>query len=191
MRCSKPLDHGEKEYCMDCRKHSHAYECGFAAFLYRGEMQESLMRFKYGGRQEYGYFYAKVLAEAAGTFLEKACPDVLLPVPIHRLKFLKRGYNQAEILADQLSKLWKLPVNTTCLKRIRHTKAQKNLSPRERRKNLRAAFQICEAVTWKSVMLVDDIYTTGSTVDAIAELLKEAGVERVYFVTVCIGMGES
>lgn len=191
LKCSKPLDNQEKEYCLDCRRGSHEYERGYAAFLYQGYMQESLMRFKYGGRQEYGMFYGSILAEFAGHFFRGCRPQILIPVPVHRSKLIKRGYNQAEILAAEISKRWKIPMEAKCIRRTRHTKAQKNLTPRERKKNLTDAFEICGNVPWKSVMLVDDIYTTGSTVDALAGILKEAGVEKVYFIAVCIGSGES
>lgn len=191
LQCSKPLDSSEKEYCLDCQKSHHEYERGFAAFLYQGEMQESLMRFKYGGRQEYGVFYGRSLAGLALDFFRKSRPEVLIPVPVHRSKLLRRGYNQAEVLAEELSKRWKIPMDTECIKRSKHTKAQKNLTPKERRENLMDAFEVCGKVPWKSVMIVDDIYTTGSTVDALAKKLKAAGVKQVYFITVCIGSGDS
>ena len=75
------------------------------------------------------------------------------------------------------------------MKRAKKTRAQKNLDNKERRKNLKEAFRMTHPVKYRRVLIVDDIYTTGSTVDTLAKLLKEHGVENVYFITVCIGKG--
>lgn len=189
MHCSKPLRSDGVEFCLDCKRHKFSYDCGFAAFLYSGKMKDSLMRFKYGGRQEYRRFYGEMLNLFAAEKVKRWAPEVLIPVPVHPGKLRKRGYNQAEVLALELGKLWNIPVDSQYMKRIKKTKAQKNLDDKERRKNLRQAFAVAGDEDYRRVLIVDDIYTTGSTVDALAKLLKEKGVEEVWFVTVCIGKG--
>lgn len=189
MHCSKPLDVDTEELCLDCGQQKFYYDQGFAVFLYEGRIRESLMRFKYGERQEYGSFYAKMLNLFAQKWVERWKPEVLIPVPVHATKLRKRGYNQAEILAKELSKIWKIPMDNHCMKRTKKTRAQKNLDNKERRKNLKEAFNMTHPVKYRCVLIVDDIYTTGSTVDTLAKLLKEYGVENVYFITVCIGKG--
>ena len=189
MHCSKPLSSDGEELCPDCKRHKFSYDCGFAAFLYRGKMKNSLMRFKYGGRQEYREFYGEMLNLFAAEKVRRWSPEVLIPVPVHPGKLRQRGYNQAEVLARKLGEVWDIPLDSQCMKRIKKTRAQKDLDDKERRKNLRHAFSVVGDVDYRSVLIVDDIYTTGSTVDALAKLLKEKGVEEVYFVTVCIGKG--
>lgn len=189
MHCSKPLGNRMEEFCEDCKRHRFLYDQGFAVFLYEGAVRESLMRFKYGNRQEYGRFYARMLDCFGGEKVRRWDPEVMIPVPVHEAKRRKRGYNQAEVLAKELQKIWKIPVDSRCMRRTKNTKAQKSLNHEERRKNLREAFAAKGSVGYKSVLIVDDIYTTGSTVDAMAKILREQGVERVYFVTVCIGRG--
>lgn len=189
MKCSKPLEDDRGEYCMDCTRLHFSYDQGLAACVYGGKMQQSLMRFKYGGRQEYAVFYAGMLDALAGPQVKRWRPEVLIPVPVHPARLRSRGYNQSEVLARQLGKRWNIPLDVSCVLRIRKTRAQKELDDKERRKNLRQAFAVSGPVPYRSVLVVDDIYTTGSTVDAIARILKENGVERVYFAAVCIGRG--
>lgn len=189
MRCSKPLEGYTEEFCPDCKRQSFSYDQGFAAFLYQGKMQESLMRFKYGGRQEYGKFYAQALSVCSESLVKRWQVEVLIPVPVHPQRLRMRGYNQAEVLAQELSSLWQIPVDAKSLARMKKTKAQKELDPTERRKNLKDAFVLTRTVGWKSVLIIDDIYTTGSTVHTLGKLLKEHGVKKVYFLTVCIGKG--
>lgn len=189
MRCSKPIDSAEKEFCLDCERHEFRFDCGFAVFLYCGKIKASIARFKYGGRQEYGRFYGEMLNLFAASYIADWKPEVLIPVPVHAAKLSKRGYNQAKVLADILGKTWGIPVDSRSVKRRKKTRAQKNLNPGERRRNLKEAFTLVKEVRYKTVVLVDDIYTTGSTIDALATLLKDHGVEKVYFLAACIGRG--
>lgn len=189
MNCSKPIENETEELCLDCRRHHFSYDSGFAVFLYSGKMKDSVLRFKYQGRQEYAQFYGQMMNLFASDYIKRWKPDVLMPVPIHREKLVKRGYNQAQVLAETLGGMWGIPVDAKSLKRKRRTRAQKELNPQERKKNLREAFTLNKKVKYDTVVLVDDIYTTGSTVDVLAGLLKENGVKKVYFLTVCIGKG--
>ncbi len=117
---------------------------------------------------------------------------VLIPVPIHKNRYKSRGYNQAELIAKELEKIAKLPTQNRWLIRVKDTLPQKELSDKERRGNLLQAFRVNKKGLElnqipKCVILIDDIYTTGSTLEACAMALKEAGVQRVYFLCVCIG----
>ena len=102
----------------------------------------------------------------------------------------RRGYNQAEMIARELACIWGVPLEKNAVKRIRNTKPQKLLSDEERKNNLKKAFQAAEfIVKYKKILLVDDIYTTGSTVEAVACELMRCGVEQVFFLTLCTGEG--
>ena len=115
---------------------------------------------------------------------------MILPVPMYRKKQKKRGYNQAEILAREVGKHLDIPVRTDLVRRIRNTKPQKDMTLQMRRKNLRDAFGVSSELTGcGNILLIDDIYTTGSTIDAIAKILKQRGAGKIYFLTACTGIG--
>ena len=189
-KCGKPVD-PEEEYCSDCRVKKHIYYRGAAAFRYRS-VSGSLYRFKYEGRREYADYYGREMARALDRFIEEAgpahMPQILVPVPCSAQRIRKRGYNQAAVLAQKTSEIVQIPVDTDVLKRSKDTKAMRNMSASERQNNLKKAFHAYgNSVRLKSIMLIDDIYTTGATVDACAQALLEAGAEEVSFLAFAIG----
>lgn len=188
--CGKQLTNPEQEYCYDCEHSSHAFDCGRGLFLYQEPLKASLMRFKFSGRKEYGVFFGILMQKYSMDFIRQIRPQVILPVPIHRKKYYTRGYNQAEVLAREMSRGLSIPVRTDLVLRKKFTKAQKELGKKDRKKNLEKAFWVHpDAAEYRCVLLIDDIYTTGSTIHAIAKKLKEAGVEKVCFIALCIGKG--
>lgn len=192
-RCGKPVATREQEYCRDCRSQSFHYVRGYPLWLYEGAAKRSMAAFKYKGRQEYAGFYGEALMERYGKELRRLGFDTIIPVPVHKEKQRLRGYNQAELLAREIGKALKLPVEAEALLRVRSTKPQKGLNQKERQKNLERAFQ-CNPRHGKDkplgrVLLVDDIYTTGSTIEACTRALLQAGAKEVYFITLCIGKG--
>ena len=98
-----------------------------------------------------------------------------------------RGFNQAEDLAEKIGELLQIPVVAGLAVKKRETKSQKKLNAAERMRNLKDAFQITESVRGLRILIVDDVYTTGSTIETLAECLKESGAGEIYFVTLCIG----
>ena len=189
MRCGKPLEEDE-EFCGDCRDNRRSFESGRALFVYDGIMQESMARFKYSGRREYGAVYAEELYRHYGSWVKQTGAGMLVPVPVHPARYRRRGYNQAEIFANELSRLSGIPVDNRLLMRVKNTRPQKELDDKERVHNLNNAFQIMgDSVKYRRVLLTDDIYTTGTTIDECAGVLKAGGVSNVYFLTVCIGRG--
>ncbi|NCB91888.1 MAG: ComF family protein [Clostridia bacterium] len=188
--CGKPLPSKEQEYCYDCSQHEHNYDYGRGIFMYQPPLKESLMRFKFKGRKEYGEFLGKLMCEYGKDFIRQVRPEVIIPVPVHKKKKNMRGYNQAEVLAKVISRGFSIPIRTDLVLRKKFTKAQKELDRKERKHNLERAFYAKkEAGAYESVLVIDDIYTTGSTVDAIAGKLKKQGVKKVYFLSLCIGKG--
>ena len=191
-RCGKPVEE-EQEYCYDCRKQEFHYQQGFSLWLYEGAAKQSVTAFKYKGRQEYAAFYGEELVRAYGKKLKDLNINVIIPVPIHKERERLRGYNQAELIARELSKALQIPLEAKALLRVRSTKPQKQLNYKERQRNLEKAFQ-CKPIPCKkrklgNVLLVDDIYTTGSTIEACTKSLLAAGAVKVYFITLCIGNG--
>lgn len=150
-----------------------------------------LYRYKYGNRRDYTEFFAKEAARLYAGWIRQKAIEMIVPIPLSARKMRKRGYNQAEIFAKRLAELVGLPCRGKLLARTRDTAPQKQLSAQERKNNLKNAFKIREnIVNLKRVLLVDDIYTTGSTIDAASLVLKQAGVKEVYFLCISIGQGQ-
>ena len=175
MKCGQPLAGNEEEYCAD--------------WLHRKPVSDSIYRFKFHNQRAFGAYYARELAGRFEEELYRWAPDFLVPVPLHPKKERQRGYNQALILARELGRLTGIPVADKLLRRVRYTTPQKKLGHRARRQNLHGAFQASEGVRGAVIVLVDDIYTTGNTISGAAKALKEAGAEKVYFLTISIGQG--
>ena len=115
---------------------------------------------------------------------------MIVPVPMYKKKQRVRGYNQAETFAVELSKLTGIPVDTRFILRVKDTVPQKELDDLKRKNNLKSAFQKTEnIVQYKHILVVDDIYTTGSTAEAVAEELLKTKNCQVYFLSICIGKG--
>ena len=182
MRCGKKLT-GEGEYCSECKTKSHHFTRGRGLYEYKSASLP-IYRFKYGGRQEYGEFFGEQMAEYLGDFVRNAAPDALVPIPLHKKRMAARGYNQADLLARAMGKRLGIPVRRDILLREKNTSPLKYENPKQRQNNLKKAFNIAQNdVKLKRVVLIDDIYTTGSTVDEAAKTLKAAGVREVFFVT--------
>ena len=150
-------------------------------------MRYSIMKYKYFGCQEYSRFYGKSLYIYGKDMLALWKQQIIIPVPLHRRKQRIRGFNQAELLAKELSRYAGIPVDTAILKKCHATRSQKKLDAAERKKNLQKAFQVVGHPSGMRILLIDDVYTTGSTMDVLAKLLLEKGASHVYFLTLCIG----
>lgn len=187
LKCGKQLKNQEKEYCMDCTRHRREFLQGRSLYQYHS-VAPGIYRMKYGNRQEYADFYGEEIIYYLGNFIRYIQPDALIPIPLHSSRQRKRGYNQAELLADAISKYSNIPVYNKILIRRKKTVPLKYLNPQERQNNLKKAFHMVENdVKLKVIILVDDIYTTGSTIEEAASVLKEGGVEKVYFITLANG----
>ncbi len=115
---------------------------------------------------------------------------IIIPVPITKNRYYERGYNQAELLAKQLSECMRIPMEKDVLYRIKKTRPLKEMNGEQRHRNLKGAFAVSKS--WnprQNILLIDDIYTTGSTIERAAGILKKAGVENVYFLTLSFGQG--
>ena len=194
--CGRPVLDGE-EICADCGEKEHSFDRGAGAFLYEGAFRESLGALKYRGEAEFGKRLGYLAAEELSEMIREWRPDRIVPVPLHKKRLRKRGYNQAARIADGISLFTGIPVDPKLLIRVRPTEALKGLGAAERNAELRSAFSLAgsrgeaasEPFSLGRILLADDIYTTGSTLDAAAGVLKVAGAEAVFFLTVCIGQG--
>lgn len=189
-KCGKPIQQEAKEFCCDCEGKDTYYDQGRNLWLHKGMVKKSIYEFKYKNRRIYGIGYAEEMYRLYKEKIRDWNVTCIIPIPLHRNRKRQRGYNQAEIIAKHLGKLMGIKVDTKAVERIQNTKPQKELGPKERRRSLQQAFRIKKG--WKcerSVLLIDDIYTTGSTIDCVAKVLKGYGVSKVWFLTISIGQG--
>ena len=187
LKCGRGLLDETKELCGSCRKKSHPFVSARAVFFYGGGIKKGMYRFKYGGRRAYGRTYADLALRRCGRWLKGVEPDFIVPVPMYLKKERERGYNQAKTLGHALSKATGIPY-INCLKRVKSTIPLKLLSPEQRKKNIKGAFILGKAdIKYKRILLVDDIYTTGATVDECTRILLEGGAAAVYVFSVCTG----
>lgn len=192
LKCGKGIDHAEDEYCEDCIRIPKSYQRGFPAFWYLDGVKTSLYDFKYNNQRGQASFYSSSICARYGERIKALRIDGLVPVPVHPHKKRTRGYNQAEVLAQRLGKDLHIATYPRYLQRVVDTNPQKELNDKERMKNLKSAFKIGEnKIKLKRVLLVDDIYTSGATIEACTKALLENGAEMVYYTSVAIGRGFS
>lgn len=189
-KCGKPLENEREEYCLDCNCKTHVFIQGKALWVYEKDAKQSLYRFKYQNRREYAAVYAFETAEKYGNWMKRMGIRVILPVPLHKKKYRRRGYNQAQLYAKELSRLTQIPLAADHIVRVKNTKPQKELNDIQRKNNLQKAFKIEKSIVQSDyILIVDDIYTTGSTIDSVALVLQQNGAEHIYFCCVSIGKG--
>ena len=187
-KCGKPIRYEEQEYCLDCQKRSFHYVQGRSIWIHKGVVPWSVYQFKYHNRRAFGEFYAKELYRIYGKKIQEWGIDLIVPVPLHWKRKRKRGYNQSEIVARHLGELTGILVNNRLIFRKKYTKPQKTLNDRERVKNLQNVFGTGKIkVKGQHILLIDDIYTTGSTIDAVSKVFLEEGHNKVWFLTISIG----
>jgi ComF family protein len=189
-KCGKQLLLEEQEYCYDCFCKPHQFTRGIALCSQEEWIKKSIYNFKYNNKREYAKIYANEIVLRYKNRIESWNADVLIPIPLHQSKMRSRGFNQAEDLCRELSSKLHIPMSKDSIKRVKKTLPQKELNDKERIKNLKKAFKIDGIdVKSKRVILIDDIYTTGSTIDSVAAILKNFGVSEIYFITISIGEG--
>jgi len=173
-------------YCTELGFH---FEQGVAACLARGVVLASIHHFKYDRQMYFGTHLADWIVTAGRAHMDWSDVDAVVPVPLHPRKKREREFNQAEYLADAVGAAFEKPVWKRHLRRVRDTGTQTKLSREERLRNLRDAFEARDGGAWKGkrVVLVDDVFTTGATLDACARVLRIAGAAEVRVLTVARG----
>lgn len=194
------------EYCDECKsfansakyfpnimkkekmKEFSAITQGKALYLYRGEIKQTMYRFKYNNKREYAKFFAIQAVEKYGDWMRERKIQAIVPVPMYRKKERRRGYNQAWCFARELSVLTGIPIADKLVNRVKDTPALKGLNRQERKNCLKNAFhEEKNIVQYKHILVVDDIYTTGVTAQAVADVLRKKGISNIYTMSICIG----
>jgi len=187
MKCGRTVSDPSEELCRDCAGRAKSFEYGVALTDYDDLMQRVITDIKYRNRREYIRPFGRLFCLKRGEALRAMRADCLVPVPVHPSRLKTRGFNQAELLAEEISAGTGIPLRTDLLFRTGRTAAQKELSPDERIRNLEGAFS-AESLPGgiRRVILVDDIYTTGSTAETCTRILKAVGAEKVYIAVLSI-----
>ncbi len=189
-KCGKSVGSESVEYCLDCTRHPRSFEYNLAVFHYNDCASRSMAGVKYKNKREFLDFYGEAAWLRFERQLLHMAPQVLVPVPVHPSRKRARGFNQAEVLAERLAAHMGVPVCPDGLARVKKTAPQKELDPSQRLKNLQQAFAPGKLPSGvKTVLLTDDIYTTGSTLEACARTLKAMGAEKVWGLTIFVGQG--
>jgi ComF family protein len=177
VRCARPRPGAsvDNEICGRCLADAPHYDRTLAAFRYDFPLDKLVQSFKYGHRLALAAYFGEQLAALAG----RPQADLLVPLPLHSERLRDRGFNQALELARPVSAAWQLPIDATSCQRVRNTPAQADLPWRGRIKNMRGAFHCCADFTGKRIVLIDDVMTSGATLDECARTLKLHGAVDV------------
>lgn len=182
--CGVPFLHspGPAHRCGECHAGDRPFVEARSAYVYGAGVDAAVKAFKYGGKSMLSESLGEMLLGASDSL--SARPDVVMPVPLHKNRLRKRGFNQSLLLARVLSRKLSVRLDYSSLTRVRHTEQQTGLKPDEREKNVAGAFAVVPGadLTGKRVLLVDDVYTTGATIKECSKVLKKAGSE-VYAIT--------
>ncbi len=191
-RCALPFVGAvEGEFnCGYCKELEFHFTRAAAACLARGVVLDAIHHFKYNRRMYYGKHLADWIVAAGQRWVNWGEVDGIVPVPLHPRKKRDREFNQAEYLAEAVGEAFLKPVWKRALRRVRDTKTQTRLDAQQRRENLRGAFapgRQAGSVKGQRIVLVDDVFTTGATLDACAKVLRVAGAADVRVLTVARG----
>jgi ComF family protein len=173
---------GGSQLCIACASETPSYSGARSFGYYGGELGLCLRAIKFQGRRNLAAHIGPLMARTAAAGFGRTAIDTMVPVPLHPRRHRQRGFNQAALLAQEVSRCLAVPVETRLLVRVRPTAPQVGLDNQQRRVNVRGAFS-CPyppGIQGASVLLVDDIMTTGATAESAAAALKEAGAARVW-----------
>lgn len=181
-----PLETSHAPLCHICRRGLYDFDFARSYGIYSPAMARAIMLLKHHAVLPLGDWFARRIAEAAKPHPEMYAADVIVPVPVHRARLRERGYNQADLIARPLAKLLGLPVQSCLLVRTKPRPDKLRLTMRERWRTVRGAYEMQQGVRVDKlkVLLVDDVLTTGATLDACSRALRKAGAAQVVALTV-------
>ena len=176
--------------CHECRKTTYHFDCAWAATIYNKSMKQLIHFFKYRQKTYLRSYFSRLMTAFLHVYqIDLACFEAAVPIPLHPSRARERGYNQSQLLLEGLLSTVKIPILKNSLIRIKNTPNQALLGKKDRWTNIRGAFRIKShlSVNNKSILIVDDLLTTGATTSEAARLLKDAGAKKVGVFTLAIG----
>jgi len=192
--CSLPYEYTQASYshpesdllCASCLAQPPSFDSARSSMRYDDASRDMILAYKHADRTEIAISFAPLMITAGADFWKNK--PGLIPVPLHPFRLLKRRYNQAALLAQLIAKHLSLTYLPDTLLRVRHTPPQGHLSPQDRNANVKRAFRlnprVADHVKGADLVVIDDVYTTGATVNACARVLKEAGAKTVNILTI-------
>jgi ComF family protein len=167
--------------CASCRNQSLGFDAALRLGPYDGRLSDAVLRMKHAPGEPVAESFGRLFAERHGAAMKAAGIDLVVPVPLHWLRRWSRGYNQAEAIGREIAAAAELEFSPGCLRRVKSASQHAQPSATARRENIRGAFRHRPraSVSSRTVLLVDDVMTTGGTAGEAARILKEAGAEKV------------
>ncbi|MFA5087699.1 MAG: ComF family protein [Candidatus Omnitrophota bacterium] len=190
-KCSRPLqeEHRDKPLCQECQKTHPHFDSAWGACLYNGQLRKLIHLFKYGNKVSLRHYFSGLIFSFLSTYhIDTKRYNLLVPIPLHAVRLRERGYNQAQLLSEVLGQKLAITQSSHNLIRVRNTCNQAILRQKERWTNIQGAFRIkhYSQFSKRTILLIDDLMTTGATVSEAARILKEAGAKRVDVLTLAI-----
>jgi ComF family protein len=192
-RCGMPFEcaEGGDHLCDQCIAGEKPYAVARSMALYEGALHDAIQKFKYRGKTGIGTTLGNLMADFASGIWDMQAFDLIVPAPLHIKKLRERGFNQAVVLSQPVSRRFRIPLDFSSLKRIRATPPQVGMGKHARPLNVKGAFAVQnqEAVEGKRILLIDDVYTTGSTLIECSRVLVDAGAAAVAVLTAARAIG--
>jgi ComF family protein len=178
-RCGKPMPVAVEE-CGECQKSSPAFDYVHTLYRYQPPVDQLVQQLKYNRKLYLARMFGEKLREAsAGWIHETGKPDLIVPVPLHQNRLRKRGFNQSSEIARTMAKFLGVRLEVDAITRSRKTEPQTELPLQRRKQNIRGAFEVDTSLKDLSIVVIDDVITSGHTVNELARVLKRAGASRV------------
>ena len=185
-KCSRPLKKPEARLCRHCAKRVLYFDRCWCALSYSHTVRHLVHLFKYAGKTGLRRHFARFLIDYVKKYRVpiREC-DLIIPVPLHPARFRERGFNQSELIAHSAAQNLRVMCSTNCTARVRYTPNQARVNSKQRWTNMQGTFRIrnCRAVRNKTILVIDDVLTTGATLSEIALALKSSGAKTVYGLT--------
>ena len=186
--CGRLLEIGD--ICAQCSAHERPYDKGIIAIVYDDLARDIMKSYKFENKLPYARFFAKELEEKVKPYEEDI--DIVTSVPIHFFKAVSKGYNPPAVIAKKMAKALNLEYSGMLLKRVRYTKSMSLLKNIDRMEHSKKNFAVCdEDIQGKTILIVDDVSTTGATLHVCADILKKHGAKKVYVAAACGGMAQN
>lgn len=181
--CANPLEDAGSALCGSCLSDTPAFDATIAAADYTAPLDQLVLQLKFGARLALAPMFAQLLRDAVLAQSALTLPELLCPVPLGPARLVERGFNQALEIARPLAASLGVPLQAKLAQRVADTRAQSGVAPGERKRNIRGAFavapEMADLVTGRHIGVVDDVMTSGSTLNELAATLKQAGASRV------------
>ncbi len=182
-QCGLPLGKTNEHdtVCGECLKTPPSIDYTLCLYHYQSPLDYLITHLKYKQQLSHAEVLGYLLLTRLKQEKKNALPDCIIPVPLHKSRLVKRGFNQSLEIARPIAKALKLPIDTKLVRRVRETSAQTELNAVKRRKNVKNCFEIViqKAINYDHVVIIDDVVTTGSTINELAKQLKQSGIKKV------------